>query len=479
MSAGSTSSETSSVDVAAVEAVVREMDLRIPFEYGVTTLRTVPHAVCRIELADGTAGLSAGNLAPKWFAKDETETVAEDLAALKSVVLAAGDGARELTRAPSTFEFWRRLADRQAGWAGEDHPALRWHMGVALVERATIDAVCRRAGTTFHDAIRSGLLGIDPGTLYDSLSGTDPDELLPAVPNRSMRVRHTVGAADPLTSAEIGEPVDDDLPHALSACLDRYDLTHFKLKVEGDPHEDADRLRAIAGVIEGRVADPVVTLDANEGYGSIEDLESLWETIRDERAFDIIEAGLVAIEQPFPREFALADRVGEALDRWDGPPVIIDESDARPGDLGRALELGYAGTSVKSCKGICKSVANACLLAHRRAEGEPGVCTAEDLTTIGQVDLGQDLTLAATLGIDHAERNGHHYFAGLAPFPAGFRKHALDHHPDLYRAGPDGVPRLDIDDGTVSVDGVAEAPYGVDDHPPLEGFEPLDSWTPG
>ena len=90
------------------------------------------------------------------------------------------------------------------------------------------------------------------------------------------------------------------------------------------------------------------------------DLEALWTTIRDDRALDVIEAGLVAIEQPFPREFALADRVGEALDRWDGPPVIIDESDAEPGDLGRALDLGYAGTSVKSCKGICKSVANAC-----------------------------------------------------------------------------------------------------------------------
>jgi hypothetical protein len=346
-------------------------------------------------------------------------------------------------------------------------------MGVALVERATIDAVCRRAGTTVHDAIRSGLLGIDPGTLHDSLSGAEPAELLPDGPKRSIRVRHTVGAADPLTSGEISEPVEDDLPHALATCIERYDLTHFKLKVEGDPVGDADRLRAIASVIEGRVAEPVVTLDANEGYGSIGDLESLWGRIRSDPALDAIETGLAAIEQPFPRAFALADRVGEALERWDGPPVIIDESDAKPGDLRRALDLGYAGTSVKSCKGICKSVANACLLARRRREGEVGVCTAEDLTTVGQVDLGQDLALAATLGIEHAERNGHHYFAGLEPLPEGLREHALERHADLYTPGPDGVPRLDIQDGTVSIGTAVEAPYGVDGHPPLEGFEPL------
>ncbi|MFB6296497.1 MAG: enolase C-terminal domain-like protein [Halobacteriales archaeon] len=466
------------VDVAGVDAAVREIDLRIPFEYGVTTLRTVPHAVLRIELEDGTAGLSACNLAPKWFAKDETKTVADDLAALKAAVLAAGRGAEALDPAPSTFAFWRALADRQEAWAGDDHPALRWHMGVALVERAAIDAVCRRAGTTFGEAVRAGLLGIDLGALYDRLSGTTPADLLPAEPARSIRVRHTVGAADPLTPAEVEDPVDDDLPHALSECIERYGLTHFKLKVEGDPAEDADRLRAIAAVIEPRVDDPLVTLDANEGYGSIADLETLWESIRDDPALDAIESGLAAIEQPFPRAFALSDRVGEALDGWEGPPVIIDESDARVGDLSRALDLGYAGTSVKSCKGVCKSIANACLLARRREEGEPAVCTAEDLTMVGPVDLLQDLALVATLGIDHAERNGHHYFAGLDPLPEGFQKHARDRHSDLYGVGSDGVPRLDIRDGTVSIGSVLDAPYGVDGHPSLDGFEPLESWTP-
>jgi len=466
------------VGVAGFDAAVREIDLRIPFEYGVTTLRTVPHAVLRVELADGTVGLSACNLAPKWFAKDETETVAEDLAALKSVVLAAGEGAAALDPAPSTFAFWRRLADRQKSWAGDDHPALRWHMGVALVERAVVDAVCRRAGVTFQEAVTAGLFGIDLGALYDPLAGMAPADLLPSEPARPIRVRHTVGAADPLTPAEVEDPVDDDLPHALSECIERYGLTHFKLKVEGDPERDADRLRAVAEVLEPRVADPLLTLDANEGYGSIADLASLWERIRDDPALDVVADGLAAIEQPFPREFALSDRVGEALSGWDGPPVIIDESDAEVGDLSRALDLGYAGTSVKSCKGVCKSIANACLLAKRRAGGDPGVCTAEDLTTVGPIDLLQDLALVATLGIDHAERNGHHYFAGLEPLPAGFREHARERHSDLYGVGPNGVPRLDIQGGTVSIGSVLEAPYGVDGHPSLEGFEPLASWRP-
>jgi hypothetical protein len=40
--------------------------------------------------------------------------------------------------------------------------------------------------------------------------------------------------------------------------------------------------------------------------------------------------------------------------------------------------------------------------------------SGEDLTTQAGLALQQDLALAATLGITHIERNGHHYVDGFA-----------------------------------------------------------------
>src|SRR5690606_2352290 len=118
------------------------------------------------------------------------------------------------------------------------------------------------------------------------------------------------------------------------------------------------------------------------------------------------------------------------LAEWpDRPRVIIDESDGEPDTLRRALDLGYAGTSHKNCKGVFKSIANACLIAARReATGDDLVLSAEDLANVGPVALLQDLAVVATLGISHVERNGHHYFAGLRHLPADMQDTVLTHH---------------------------------------------------
>ena len=88
--------------------------------------------------------------------------------------------------------------------------------------------------------------------------------------------------------------------------------------------------------------------------------------------------------------------------------------------LPRALEVGYVGTSHKNCKGVFKGVANACLLSmlNRRQEEAGYLLTAEDLSNVGPVALLQDLAVVSQLGPGHAERNGHHYFRGLAALPA-------------------------------------------------------------
>ena len=67
-------SEPIKLSVLDVQLFERDVTLRMPFRFGVTTLRESPQvfARVRIQLADGREGwgLSAEMLAPKWFDKN-------------------------------------------------------------------------------------------------------------------------------------------------------------------------------------------------------------------------------------------------------------------------------------------------------------------------------------------------------------------------------------------------------------------------
>ena len=62
------------LSVMEVQLFERDVTLRMPFRFGVTTLRESPQAFARvrIQLADGREGwgLAAEMLAPKWFDKN-------------------------------------------------------------------------------------------------------------------------------------------------------------------------------------------------------------------------------------------------------------------------------------------------------------------------------------------------------------------------------------------------------------------------
>jgi len=115
-------------------------------------------------------------------------------------------------------------------------------------------------------------------------------------------------------------------------------------------------------------------------------------------------------------------------------------------------------------------VANAALLARRRAAGEAAVLSGEDLANVGPVGLLQDLAAQAALGVTSVERNGHHYFAGLAQFPTALQAHALAHHGDLFVRHAGSWPRLDVRGGKLALGSVLRAPFGVAGEPDVSGM---------
>jgi len=459
------------------------LSTRMPFRYGIATLTELPHAVLRLTFdLDGArhTGLSADSLPPKWFTKDPTRALDDEVAEIRRVLCAAVTHARAI-RAANPFAFWRELYATQAAWAAREKlPPLLAHFGTSFVERALIDACCRAGNTTFAAALRENLLGIDLGALHPMLAGTTPRDWLPAAPATEVFARHTVGLSDPINADEIppAERLDDGLPQSLMECIRFYGLRHFKIKINGEGPRDRARLIRMTEVLSAECGnDFAFSLDGNESWRDAAAFVDYARGLLAEPALSRLWPRLLFIEQPWHREVALTPAVGDALRAWpERPPIIIDESDAEIGSLPAALALGYAGTSHKNCKGVFKSVANACLLAHRRstgltagrALGQPALMSGEDLVNVGPVALTQDLAAQAALGVTSVERNGHHYFAGLSQFPPAWQAHTLAHHGDLFvrhsagrPAGPTGGwSRLDVRAGKVNLGSVNAAAFG-------------------
>ena len=278
--------------------------------------------------------------------------------------------------------------------------------------------------------------------------------------------RHTVGLGDPLLGSEITKKdrCQDGLPQALDEVIDEYNITHFKIKICGEIETDLPRLESIATLLKSKIKDFKFTLDGNEQFSSISEFQVHWEKLKENALLNsfLNEDNLLFVEQPLHRDFALNDDVSRDIHQWDlCPSMIIDESDGEISSLQRALDLGYRGTSHKNCKGVFKGIANACKIQfNRQTKDGEWIISGEDLANVGPVALLNDLSVMSSLGINHVERNGHHYFAGLSVYPKDLQEKICLAHPDLYSFGQLDFPSLIINNGLISLDSLTRSAFG-------------------
>lgn len=482
------------LEVKAIDLRFFNMRTRIPFKYGITTLRACPHVFLKLTCEiDGAriSGIAADHLPPKWFTKNPQTPFEDDVDEMIQVIRHAADHAVLAGRMDDVYTLVSRIHLEQSIWAREKNwPGLLAQFGTSLTERAIIDAFCRAKGITFFQALRQNALGIrfsgfaDERLMldYQELGTTRPAHWIPPQPLERVYARFTVGMLDYLTEEEIpaDERVNDGLPQSLEAAVRHYGLAQFKLKLAGNADADLPRLRRIFGLVSNLApSNWSYTLDANENFKDVASFRALWEALRAEASLKDALARLYFIEQPFHRDMALSPAVKAGLAEWkkEGtlPPIIIDESDGFPGAALEALDCGYAGASHKNCKGVIKGVANAALIAKRRRDnpGQRYILSGEDLANVGPVALLQDLAVCAALGIESVERNGHHYFRGLSMHSQAVQEEVLHHHPDLYQVHPGGFAALKVQDGQLSTRTVSAAPFGTGFEMQTSGFMTL------
>jgi L-alanine-DL-glutamate epimerase-like enolase superfamily enzyme len=411
-------------------------------------------------------------LAPKWFDKspdlaneENFDQLRRSLAMARDSVIAAGsDTAFGLSAA---VDRPHHAACAKVGLNG-----LIASFGLALIDRAIIDALGRWKGESVFALARANRFALSAATVPD-LQGFALTPFLSGLRRSdSIAARHTVGLIDALTAGDLDPSgrLDDGLPETLEQVIAAYGNRYFKLKISGRVDADIERLLRIADVLDRVAGDYLTTLDGNEQYDDIDGVLELWRRIGEEKRLARLKASILWVEQPINRTRALAAPV-HALARE--VPLEIDESDADLEAFPRAIALGYRGVSSKSCKGLYRSLLNRARVAHRTARGEKEAyfMSSEDLTTQAGVAVQQDLALAALIGATHLERNGHHYVDGMIA-PPHEQDAFIERHPDLYHRAPHKRARLTIRAGAISLTSLDIPGLGVGPLPDFSAMAP-------
>ena len=438
-------------DITLFERAVR---FARPFRFGAVVVEAASQVFVRAEIeieGKGRAvGASAEMMVPKWFDKRahlSTEQTVDELR--RSLAIASQ---LYLTNSGYDTAFGHhasRIAAQIEKCAKEDIPPLAALFGPAEINKAILDALLRGAGINFFDGMAANIAAID-ARLSPDIANEDITRFLAQSRRRErVAIRHTVGLDDTVEGA--GGVAD---PHENSGA--RY----FKLKLAGNPENDAARLVRIGRELATLPYAYGVTLDANEQYADPGDLRSLVDRLSRDAALAPIASRLLYIEQPMPRDTTRASPVS-GLGAYD---FIIDEADDSYNAFVAARALGYRGISSKSCKGMYKSVINATRAAKWSTAGETFFVTGEDLTCQAGLSVQQDLALGALIGITHTERNGHHYVDGFGDTPADEANAFLAAHPDLYTRAGNKV-RLAIHDGDLLTGSLTAPGFATGVHP--------------
>jgi hypothetical protein len=426
------------IAIKSIDLSERRVPFRHPFRFGAVTVNEAPQIFVHVTIeVDGqrSTGAAAELMVPKWFNKDAGLSAGDTIDQLRQSAAIARTLYLEHTTPDTAFGLHAARNGTQVAACGKAGiPPLAANFGTAEIDKAILDALLRSQRTDFFNGMRTNLAGLDARLTPDLDNSAISNFLTGRKVTQRIAVRYTIGMLDTL----------DSVREAIRA---KYRF--FKIKLCGDPEMDRVRLSELAALLGDSAYQ--VTLDANEQYRSIGDLDTLVKALQTDTALGALAARLLYIEQPFAREDtwnfdlrSLATRVA----------FIIDEADDSYDAFPRAKILGYRGVSSKSCKGLYKSLLNGARAARWNKAGGAFFISAEDLTCQAGLAVQQDNALVAFHGLKHAERNGHHYVDGFANTPAREAESFLAAHSDLYEKSG-GIVRLAVHDGTVATESLA------------------------
>lgn len=325
-----------------------------------------------------------------------------------------------------------KIADRVTAErdVAADIPALARLVSLSPIDAAIHDAYGNLHGLSSYETLGPDDLGWDLAHLLGpEFAGRFPGDILRPSPVARIPIAHTVGATDPLTEAEAGGNTIAPLEHWIR----RDGLHSFKVKLIGqDLAWDIARLidvHAVARTVASERKSRIFA-DLNEQAPSVDYILALLDGVagRDPEVL----AALDALEQPLSRNLALgAPSMADVSARI---PVVLDEGLTSLEAIDQAVELGWGGIALKTCK-----TQSLMLLALAKAHGLNLHVSVQDLSNPGIAFL-QSAGLAARMPVIHPiEMNARQYYPDTsAPEATAFPDIYRPVHGEISTAGLDG-----------------------------------------
>jgi L-alanine-DL-glutamate epimerase-like enolase superfamily enzyme len=414
---------------------------RTPLKFGAVVVDALP-----IGYARATVENRAGQVATGWgamFLMDlwawpvsqashaaKNQAMQELLDAYAGLVAGYGDYAHPLELFMETEHDLRRLNREICArlTPGEEMPFLGALICASPVDHALHDAFGRVNGIDSYRGYGPEFMSFDLARYLGApYRHVYPSQFLRQDYAPSVPIFHLVGGLDLLRRSEVTDAFPQDgIPNSLDDWIERDGVFCLKVKLQGrnldwDVQRTLEVARVYHEVRSNRRRDlparPFLTADTNEQCESPEYMVEYLSKVREQsqQVYDEI----LYVEQPTERDLT--------AHRWDMraiaqlKPVLIDESLATVEEFQLAMELGWSGIALKSCKCLSSD-----LLFIPLAELNRIPYAVQDLTN-PSLALVESIGLAARshtiLGV---EANSRQFFPAANDLIAAV-------HPDLCR----------------------------------------------
>lgn len=346
---------------------------RTPLKFGgvPTTHAKILDVRIRVETRDGRTAWGSGSmpLGQTWSFPSKIVPAMETLRAMERLAgriadwLPTADSCAHPIELSHEFEpeFFRAAAEttRELSLAAPI-PRLCALVVASPFDAAMHDAYGRVHNRHVYDCYESAWMNADLSRYLDEqFRGEFLDRYTLRQPKPRLPLYHLIGALDALTDADVKERLNDGLPNTLGEWIVKDELTHLKIKLNGnDAAWDIGRVLAIDRVAsevqtDRGCTDWVYSLDFNEQCPNVEYLLEVLRTIESKNAAAFRRAAYV--EQPTARDLkAHPENKMHAAAKL--KPVVIDESLVDYESLLLARELGYSGVALKACKGQSQAI---------------------------------------------------------------------------------------------------------------------------
>jgi L-alanine-DL-glutamate epimerase-like enolase superfamily enzyme len=351
-----------------VRSSTEHIQYRAPMKFGgrVVTEITLLNIDATVETRDGRRGAGKGSMpmSPAWAWPGGQLDAEKTLGAMLEFGRLAADNAGKysgyghpLAIAHDLSKDFGSLAETAANKVGLDAPMpkLAQLNAASPVDAAIHDAFGKTLGANSYNLLGPEFVERDLAAyLSTDFAGEYLDRYTLREPKPAMPLYHLVGALDPLTDADIPQRINDGLPETLGEWIAADELTHLKIKLNGDNLQwDVDRVVAIEQVATEAQAkrgcpDWCYSLDFNERCANVDYVLGFLRQLEERSPSAFRRAQYV--EQPTHRDLrAHPENKMHAAAKI--KPVVIDESLLDFDSLLFSREMGYSGVALKTCKG--------------------------------------------------------------------------------------------------------------------------------